>query len=622
MSTPGKGKWKSLDEVAREFRISANQKVAKIPYKTPPKTHTLGKRGSIATFAEVIPFIQTRALSMSTSKDSFDLTCRLSAVLEDLDPQTLAQSIVAAHAHLNLLEIVFTNKHFLSHLSIVCDSEAKTSPGYSKPKPKDLLLEDKVFLNSALSLSLFLVVLALPALNDDGVACLRRELTHHIQIFRRQSPNLTFANVCFTIERIFADPKNQYTTAHPTRFPVRLTDTFLFSTLQIARVVAGVVFLSLTIYDVLGEQFKLASDGLDRERANLSRLLSRIYGAAALVSEKVIDYLGIVDAGKRHGLDTFFKMFTKRNEQNLLFFIKKICAGFQQQGNTSFHDIMLRKISAAPAILDEVRSFGHTNLAAFTQDISEDYDEWSNKVFAITTKTLSLLAETELATDSRWKVSIAVHELRLWLREVHEVINKFLIDDEWTRLSEFVKMEGSGVEWKSSFFVPTEQHFESEEKDAVLRKRLFERIARTVLAMMNTDGGVILVGLVEHPERIVRPSILKNLIYKNGLVFFDIASELEMLGKSLDQVRIELIGHLRSYTDETAEKFNNLLVLDTISLVGRGKGLPITVVKIDVKKAQHPFFTVERRNSTLWISLIKRAEGETVEVDIRQYLPK
>lgn len=47
----------------------------------------------------------------------------------------------------------------------------------------------------------------------------------------------------------------------------------------------------------------------------------------------------------------------------------------------------------------------------------------------------------------------------------------------------------------------------------------------------------------------------------------------------------------------------------------------IMIIKISVQKALNPLFNVKEEQGTIiWISLTKRAEGKTIDVDIRDYL--
>ncbi|MBU6431255.1 MAG: hypothetical protein KGJ58_03385 [Patescibacteria group bacterium] len=75
----------------------------------------------------------------------------------------------------------------------------------------------------------------------------------------------------------------------------------------------------------------------------------------------------------------------------------------------------------------------------------------------ISIKTLSILEEVKNAQDSKWIVSVAVYELHQWLSEIHEVLNKYYIEDDWEKIKEYVIQENEKIEWKSSFYIPTEQ---------------------------------------------------------------------------------------------------------------------------------------------------------------------
>ncbi|MBU6431256.1 MAG: hypothetical protein KGJ58_03390 [Patescibacteria group bacterium] len=136
--------------------------------------------------------------------------------------------------------------------------------------------------------------------------------------------------------------------------------------------------------------------------------------------------------------------------------------------------------------------------------------------------------------------------------------------------------------------------------------------------MLNTDGGVLLVGVVENPDTIKRSEIKEFLMKKNGVTFFDINYELKKYGKSFDNVRLQVIDNLKQITDSSPDKFNGLIEFDPIIL--RDDLRVISIIKILIKKAKKPFVNVKKEGDLVWVSLTKRASGQNVNADIRDHL--
>ena len=94
--------------------------------------------------------------------------------------------------------------------------------------------------------------------------------------------------------------------------------------------------------------------------------------------------------------------------------------------------------------------------------------------------------------------------------------------------------------------------------------------------------------------------------------------ELEKKGKNLDQIRLQILDNLKSITQVSEEKFNGLFSLDPVLI--RTESGTVTIIKISVQKAEKLVFNVKEEQGAKWISLTKRAEGKTIDVDIRDYI--
>ena len=269
-------------------------------------------------------------------------------------------------------------------------------------------------------------------------------------------------------------------------------------------------------------------------------------------------------------------------------------------------------------IKKEIEEFAKSNLMAYSGEISEGNIEWSNKIYLLSIKTLSVLESIKDARDENWIISVFCYEFHHWLDEVHAVLNKYDIEDDWDKIEKLVGQENSQIEWKSSFFTSTEQKFVNEEIEKRNNSIILSRIIDVILGMINANGGIVLVGLVENPDAIIREDVKRNLLDKNGITFFDIHYEFEKRRKTLDSVKREIQDKLFSETYYSADKFNDLLTVEPIEI--RDENKMATIYKILVKKSSKYIFNAKKEKDKFWITLTKRADGRTIKVDPREYL--
>ena len=602
-------KWSSFVEMKDDL---LKEGIIKLEERTSRKD---GSEGSENFFVSSILQIVKDAETGATPRDFFNCLCRLSALVENLEEHVLTRLLNSTNLYVLLLSAVFTNKSFSEKLIFVVKKEKEAH----EKNIDSLNLEVKKFLNAGISLAFLPIALMLPALSKENIIFLRQHITKLIKLNLKDANDydISFANLCFKIESISRN--RQY--YHVDEFSVSLNREFLFSTLRVARSISGISLLSLTINTVLGEQFKKSVILMDSDkRFNLSGALNNIHGAVFRIEAGAQSYYNDVPSEKHTYLQNFFNTFVWNNEKDLTFFVKEVTAGFQYQSGKTFQEVILAKIAVAGDSKSRLSTFAKQNLSAFTGTLVGEEREWANKIFIVSIKSITALVEINSARDNDWKSSVAVRELTKWIREVNEILNLFYLplEDEFNLIAQFLKEENVKIEWKSTFLTPTEEVFINDKAELAKGKEIFIGIVKAVLGMLNTDGGVIVVGFVEHPDLIVRDDLLKHIVIKNGKSFFNIGYELNQKNKNLDQMRLQILDNLKSITQLSEEKFNNLFALEPILL--RNSDKTITIIKISVQKVTTPIFNVREDQGTTWISLTKRADGKTINVDIRDYI--
>lgn len=550
--------------------------------------------------------------SAKTGIDFFNCTCLISVIFEKLNSKETSELYRESNIYILVVNAVFRNEAFVSVVRELIESERSVN---------DLVNEDDAFeklvlINSAVSLAFFGVSISYSSLNKLNVEYLRKNLKDLIKNIRKTNdPIFDFSNTCYFFERIIRDNKFHINSNYDTKFPVFLDAKFLFSILKTGRSIAGITFLSLSIRPVIENRFKKIVAYINNDSLKFSKGLDLLYEAATSLEDKFEEYSKNIDKD----LGKYFGNFIKKNERNLIYCLKEVCSGFFYQPDKKFAEIIFNKVESSSASKRRLIEYTKSNFRAFNSDVADVDGEWTNKIFLISIKTFASLEVIDSAVDKKWSLTVCLYELYQWILDVHEVLNKYYIEDDWDKIRDFVAMEGIETEWKSSFFLPLEQECEGaeKEKESHLKERVFASLLKAVLAMLNSNGGTIIVGLVENPQNIKRQDVLPYILSKNGQSFFDVSHELKILGKTLDSVRLQIVDNLKQLTDSTQDKFNDLIDIEPIML--RSEEKTVTVIKVTIRKSLKPFFKVKRENNTVWIALTKRAHGQSIDVDIREH---
>ena len=550
------------------------------------------------------------------SKDFFDCTCKLSSIFESLTDDSLKEVYRQTNIYVVVLNAVLRNNLLIDAIHKIIKKNKNVSELIKNKQDKD----DLIFINTALSLAFFSISINYKSISEQSIEFLRQntnDLIKNIIIKGNQSDDINFIDICYLLERIAWDNQLHFNQNYESKFPVKLKDDFLFTNLKNSRSFSGIIFISLLIRPAIENRFKKIVKEVEDPKFSISKALDSLFYTSNEINEKINHYYRNASSD----ISTFFNIFIKSNEKNIIYCLLNFCKDFHFQGrDKKFFEIILDKIKSSDALRQNLTTYLQKNFRAFGNNTADENDQWTNKLFLISIKTLSVLSEIKNANDSKWSVNVAVHELYKWIIDFHEVLNKYYIDDDWDKIKDYISQESEKVEWKSSFFLPIEQEFRDESSDNAISKKILEKILKSIIGMINTDGGILIVGLVENPSQIKRAEIKNHIIYKNNLCFFDINYEFKKYAKTFDHVRLQIIDNLKQMTDNSADNFNSLIDFEPVIL--RDEKLSISVIKIKISKSERYFYNIKKEGNLLWVSLTKRAKGQNVDVDIRDYISK
>jgi len=587
-------KWASFEEMYEDLKGDEH-------FKSSLKT------SQISSVSDVIKEIELA----KTSKNFFDCTCKLSSIFESMDQKTTDEVYAKTNVYVLVLNASLRNNNFIDSLYDVLSKNKKISD----LKKDTSEFQQLILINSVLSLAFLGIALNHKSINKTSIEFLRKNLTDLLRNILIQKHNQygNFVDLCFFLEKISWDIRLHYNANFDSKFPIKLNDKFLFENLKTSRAFAGVSLASLVIRPAIENKFKNVISKFNNEDFSISFALDDIFQISNELDEKINHYY----RNTPKNVSDFFDIFIRNNERNLIFCFKNFCSGFKYQANKKFADIILNKLNTLPILKKEFVDYTRKNFKAFNKEIVEGDNQWTNKIFLTSLKTISILDEVKNAHDSGWVLNVAIYEFREWISDIHAVLNKYYIEDDWEKIKDLVVLESEKIEWKSSFYTPMEQEYRDDATESGISKRIFSTLTKAILAMLNTDGGNLVVGVVENPDNIKRLELKNYLLKKNGLTFFDVSYELKAQGKTLDNVRLQILENLRRITDRSTEQFNGLIEFEPIML--RNDERVVTVIIISIKKATKLFLNVKKEGDSIWVSLTKRAQGQNVDVDIRNH---
>jgi len=572
-----------------------------------------------------------------TAKDFYITQGLISDLFYKADPKRINELLsIENNFYIRAFENVINNQNFLEVLKKVLEQFKAFKKNYKEDSPKtffdsfdELEIENKKILFAALVTSVSFLSNALPNLEDKNIAYAVRKLQSSIKKIRD----------IFNFQYLSSEINDVLSGVFDRKFyskikmPVEIKNLDYVQKQQ--KISNYLISLSIRLSfrnARLNSLFKsIGKDILNSKFSSWS-----IYSISSFIrnernrEQKSIEELNYL-YGNNNFLDGFIKNFkNNENEENAFNLIELTTEEFESE-ETREEDL-IKTIKDTNMILEKIMDYGIRKFKAFSDEITIVDYEWSNKIFINCCKLFGALNGISKAIDKnkKWATGACVKEFADWALSIHKILNKYDIEDDWDRISKYLNQETNRVEWKSTFFTPTQISRENKQYQAV-SKEIFHGLIRTLLGMINSEGGIIIIGFIEKPQEIVRDDIKRDLVEKLGKVFFDISKELSENKMNLDVIKRKMQDSLKEETLVTAETFNNLWDIQPISIKTEDGNKEVIIYKIDVTKSNKMIFSTATKSrgdivtninkfENIWISLLKRADARTIYVDPRKYL--
>lgn len=511
------------------------------------------------------------------------------------------------HNFIESLNRALVNRAALNKLFLVQELE-------QKQKIREENKEEKKVLVAALTLSVLPLLLFLHSPNVEDITFFKKKVRR--SLFKLQGNLKDFFYVSHIVE--FFNELLFFESLYRTEIDHYISDFEIFTKKLISAQIISRIVLSQSIkIENLSDKTKRIAYQLEQGKKFKTYFLKKINDSIVSQNKFLEDLREkfLLVAGDPSVFDIVLDGFENNNESGAYEFIFEITKYFSVINGAWEIDIHAF-IEKSVEVFQGLESVANKKLAAF-RNVVIDEGEWSNKIYIVSQKLVGVAKSVNGATDRNWKVLVMKREFEIWLKEIDAILNIQDIEDDWGEIKDFVKQEDETTEWKSSFYIPVE----SQEGAISIEKIspfLLRGISEAMLGMINTNGGTILVGVVENVEKIKSENILKNIFRKRDVHFFDTGLEIGKIGRTLDMVKRHLQDLLTQETKKGAEFFNELWDIKPIQIKTYHK--PISIHKITVKKSPTVIHSVLERDGGVWLCLRKRADGRTKMVDFREHL--
>ena len=233
-----------------------------------------------------------------------------------------------------------------------------------------------------------------------------------------------------------------------------------------------------------------------------------------------------------------------------------------------------------------------TEMGLFNRNWLEDvYFSYVDKIYIITIKWIFTIKNISSSVNSRWIRWIFLRESYEWLSSLEWIVNLYKNND-WEMLETLLGEEDTRIEWKSSLLTS----IEIKKPDWAFKKENLQKIAETIISMLNSEWWSILIGHVEHEERIL-PDYRWNILKRWKYTLFDISTEFNKYNYSIDKFYREIEDLIAKDLQIEINEFCWFISINPIYLnINEQSNF---ILKIDIQKSNQVLFTRWENSSIL-----------------------
>lgn len=296
-------------------------------------------------------------------------------------------------------------------------------------------------------------------------------------------------------------------------------------------------------------------------------------------------------------LSEYYNLFEDKNLIIAEKIIEIICKDFVyidgERTINYFDNQVWEKLQKTISMVTETEKIGKDLLSAFKNGSVIEQWEWSNKIYINTFKLLWIFRWVYKVTDRNYSLWVAKWAIKWWIKDLHEVIyshyHEIELNDDWETISSIIQQENKMNEWKEVFLLPN--------------WKIDEKIPETILAMMNSEGGYILIGKPDKKNVADTPF---QKIQRNGYVFVNAKKQLDEMSKNLDFIKRNIQDCLHKETKKNIHDLDDLWKLSELTIFDDTGNEEIQLFLIEVVKGTNIIPSVKNEN---WMTVKRRVNG-------------
>lgn len=575
-----------------------------------------------------LPDILNKLYSSKTRDDIFDSLCYLQLFIETNSTSIFFEEIKAKNNKIykspkkefivDHISSMLNSKSFLEHFLIV--ARYKKDDNEFENVPSSVLVSSN-FINLALNSGFYFIASVSEKLNQTNIEYIGKNFLINLKkIGKSLSYEFDMVEIISTLQTIVFDHQFAYTK----RYPFSFDDKNFYPTLKKSRLIIGNYFLDFSIPIIVSNSFskiiKLRDIyGGDFDMTKAVNILTSAFKKYTFLRNgfqiKGVDKKG---QGYDGELGSLAYYFDHRESVKILFLIENVIEGLEYEENEEkvqepFIDKVLTKIRNSNIYLEKIKTFFLENFSVFKKEISSNNSgQWSNKSFLNTIKLFSLLEAISKSNDNEWKIKTSLKYFHDWINDINDNVNYFSNLDDFDEIKNFLNGgENDKVEFKSTFGFPLEG-WENEEQLKSIKRGVCEKVSETIIAMANSLGGNIFIGIVEKIDKINDKEILSLIVKKDNINFLDIMDSLKKEKEDFDSKRLMIQQLLASKTGERMDFLDSLFFFRFYKIYINDKQKYIHILNINVKRSPRIIFLKKEDN---WVTMPKRLNGRVEKIN-------
>jgi hypothetical protein len=500
---------------------------------------------------------------------------------------------------------IFDNPTFLKCILGILKYQKEYKELESVPEK---ILRQGYFVNLSLNSCFYFISLFSKDLKQKNIEFFGRSFWLEIKKLEEKfSYEFTKIDILNAFERIIFDQQYFF----KKEFSIKINAESFYHNFQKSRLIIGNYLTDFSIPILLSNTFKKLTSAKKESGGTISAKHCKNVLIATLRKYEFLSNGFKFDSlkDKKNECTSFDYFFSVRESRKILFLIYSVIEDLDMFDENE----IINKINNSEDQLGKVRDFFYRNYNIFPDYRGPKTEgQWGNKSFLNTIKFFSIISTIKNSHDARWKIDNFLKHFGDWMDDLNDNINYFSELDDFNIINDLLKSgEDNEVEFKATFGLPIQGYAHESELKGIKRD-ILNKIAETILAMANSNGGNIFIGVIEKPDKIkLNNEITSQIVTREGLSFLDIHFSLNKEGEDFDGKRLTLQQILKNLTTERLDFLDSLFSFRFYKIYIENKKSHIEILDIKVEKANKPIF-LEKDN---WITLPKRLNGRVEKVN-------